>query len=341
MKVSQFAGATAVLRNGDPIEELRLGGQLALSSSTGEINAHDKKELVHRISQLLGATESGDIRTGSVSVSSAQVQAKRREVLAAAYADNSKWVSLGANMAMQVEQQRNRDGIMRRVSVGSTLGQGEIARVNMKTWDAVAMVATSSVDVAPQLVRSKRFFPAEFEITANLRVEQIEIEQVSNDVLDHAYNEGLDATMVAEDRLWKKAADATVGVVNPLEYITGQLTPRTLAAIRDSVTDWNLPARSAIIANDYWKDIIGNAEFSALFDPISKYDLVMNGHLGTLVGLELITDGFRQQTNAFCSAVNSTWWPIPSTTQPTPIVAASVRPQPAALTKATPARAGC
>ena len=294
MKVSQFAGATAVLRNGDPIEELRLGGQLALSSSTGEINAHDKKELVHRISQLLGATESGDIRTGSVSVSSAQVQAKRREVLAAAYADNSKWVSLGANMAMQVEQQRNRDGIMRRVSVGSTLGQGEIARVNMKTWDAVAMVATSSVDVAPQLVRSKRFFPAEFEITANLRVEQIEIEQVSNDVLDHAYNEGLDATMVAEDRLWKKAADATVGVVNPLEYITGQLTPRTLAAIRDSVTDWNLPARSAIIANDYWKDIIGNAEFSALFDPISKYDLVMNGHLGTLVGLELITDGFRQ-----------------------------------------------
>lgn len=91
MKVSQFAGATAVLRNGDPIEELRLGGQLALSSSTGEINAHDKKELVHRISQLLGATESGDIRTG-VSVSSAQVQAKRREVLAAAYAEDRKSV---------------------------------------------------------------------------------------------------------------------------------------------------------------------------------------------------------------------------------------------------------
>jgi hypothetical protein len=31
-----------------------------------------------------------------------------------------------------------------------------------------------------------------------------------------------------------------------------------------------------------------------MLDPVTKYDLVMNGNLGTLVGLELMTDGFRQ-----------------------------------------------
>jgi hypothetical protein len=68
-----------------------------------------------------------------------------------------------------------------------------------------------------------------------------------------------------------------------------------LASIQEQVTDWNLPASTAIMSNDYWKDIIGNAEFSALLDPVSKYDLVLNGKIGTLVGLELITDAFRAE----------------------------------------------
>ena len=294
-----FPGATAVLRNGAPLEELRLGSQLALSSSTGEINAHNKAELALRISQLQQLVEIGEIRTDrafvqQASMSSAEQVATMRAVMAAALADDNKWASLGAATAMQIEQQRNRDGIMRRLSSGQTLSQGDIARVNMKQWDAVAMVATSATELAPQMVRAKRFIPAEFEITANLSVSAIEIEQVSSDVLDHAYNEGLDATMVAEDRLWKKAADATVGLVNPLEYIVGSLNPMILATIRDSVSDWNLPVSTAVMANDYWKDVTGNSDFMALFDPISKYDLVMNGHMGTILGLDIITDGFRQ-----------------------------------------------
>jgi hypothetical protein len=85
-------------------------------------------------------------------------------------------------------------------------------------------------------------------------------------------------------------------MVNPLNYITGQLTPKTLSTIRRGVSDWNLPAQTAIIANDFWDDIIGNAEFSAFLDPVSKYDLAMNGSLGTLVGMTLLTDAFRQPT---------------------------------------------
>jgi hypothetical protein len=197
-------------------------------------------------------------------------------------------------MALQLQEQRNREGFMRRICVGQTLKQGEIARVSMTAWDSVAVIATSAVNVGFQVIRNKIFMPDEFEVNTNLRVEQLQIEQVSGDILEEIYTQGLDAVMVLEDRLWKKSADLTVGVVNPLQYISGQLSPGMLARIRNGVTDWNLPATTAILSNDFWADIIGSADFGQFLDPVNKYDLVLNGYLGTLAGLNLLTDAFRQ-----------------------------------------------
>lgn len=300
-----FAGAKMVLKNGDPLEELRFGKSTsrALDSKSGEFNAYDKKDLVNAITSLMTSVSSGQVTPAyksemATSAEYAQQVSERREILAAAYNDTSgeKWAALGASLALQLQEARNREGFMRRICVGQTLKQGEIARVAMPAWDSIAIVATSSAAVGYQIIRNKVFLPQEFEINANLRVEQLDIEQVSGDILEQSYNQGLDNIMVQEDNLWKKAADQAVGVVNPLNYVGGALTPRILAAVRQAVTDWNLPATTAIIANDYWTDITGSAEFAAMLDPVTKYDLVMHGYLGTLVGLTLLTDAFRQPT---------------------------------------------
>lgn len=298
-----FAGAKLVLKNGDPVEELKFGGsnQRALSASTGEFNANDKSELVRSITKLMQSMSSGEVVPEYQSaIASSEVRARelqeRREILASAYNDQSgkQWAALGANLALQLNEQRNREGFLRRICVGQTLRQGEIARVTLPAWDAVAVTATSSASVGYQMIRNKLFQPDEFEINANLRVEQLEIEQVSGDILEDVYNQGLDAIMVAEDRLWKMAADKTVGVTNPLNYIAGQLTTQVLAQIRQGVSDWNLPATTAIISNDFWSDIIGSADFAQFLDPVTKYDLAMHGNLGTLIGMNLMTDAFRQ-----------------------------------------------
>lgn len=298
-----FAGAQLVLKNGDPVEELRFGksNMRALSASTGEFNANDSKELIRGITQLMQAVSSGEItRADQSALSSSEQHTKalqeRREVLASAYNDASgkQWAALGANLALQLQEQRNREGFMRRIAVGQTLRQGEIARVTLPAWDAVAVTATSSAAVGYQMIRNKIFQPEEFEINAALRVEQLEIEQVSGDILEDVYNQGLDAIMVAEDRLWKMAADKTVGVVNPLNYIAGQLTTQVLAQIRQGVSDWNLPATTAIISNDFWSDVIGSQDFAQFLDPVTKYDLALHGNLGTLIGMNLLTDAFRQ-----------------------------------------------
>jgi hypothetical protein len=303
MNKNLFSGAELVLKNGNPIEDLRFGksNMAALSSSTGEFNANSTQDLINSITQLMTAVASGQVvpKAQSAIASSdeyAREVQERREVLAAAYNDQSgeTWAALGASMALRLNEQRNREGFMRRISVGQTLKQGELARVNMTAWDSVAVVATSAVNIGFQVIRNKRFQPDEFEVNANLRVEQLEIEQVSGDILDDIYTQGLDAIMVTEDRLWKRSADMAVGVVNPLQYISGSLTPGMLARVRNGVTDWNLPAVSAILSNDFWADIIGSADFASFLDPINKYDLALNGYLGTLAGLNLITDAFRQ-----------------------------------------------
>jgi hypothetical protein len=299
---NQFAGAQLVLKNGDPIEALRMGKgrDLALSSSTGEFNAHDKKELVQAITALMGSIGKEIVPTHQSAIASSaefgrELQ-ERREVLASAYNDTSgkEWAALGANLALQLQEQRNREGFLRRIAVGQTLRQGEIARVQLPAWDSVAVVATSSASVGYQTIRSKMFQPDEFEINANLRVEQLEIEQVSGDILENVYNQGLDSIMVAEDRIWKMAADKTVGVINPLNYIAGNLTTQLLAQVRQGVTDWNLPATTAIISNDFWSDVIGSPDFAQFLDPVTKYDLALHGYLGTLIGMSLLTDAFRQ-----------------------------------------------
>ena len=303
MKNNPYSKAKMVLANGDPIEELRFGKsrEQALSSSTGEFNAYDQKDLVSAISNLMHAVQNGQVvpeRQTAVASSQEKMEniRERREILASAFNDDSgkKWSALGASIAQQINEQSSREGFLRRLSVGNTLKQGEIARVPMSTNDAVAVVATSSTDLGYQLIRNKMFQPEEFEINSNIRVEQLDIDQVSGDILEDAYNQGLEAIMVKEDRLWKRSADMSVGVINSLTYIAGDLTTKIMGTLRGIVADHNLPVTSAIISNDYWADIIGSADFSTFFDPITKYDLALNGQLGVLLGMQLITDAFRQ-----------------------------------------------
>lgn len=295
-----YTAAQVVLKDGSPVTDFRMPGsnQRLISQSgahAGEFNANDKKELMRAITGMFDAMASGEMRHQSLSAADKQREVEeRRMAVLAAHADASKWAALGADLAVQITEQRNREGFLRRIAVGQSLKQGELPRVNVQMWDAMAVVATGPANVGYQLVRNKQFHPAEFEVTANLRVDRLEMEQVGGDVLDNLYNQGLDSIMVKEDKLWKMAADRTVGVVNPLNLLAGPLTPQLLATIRQGVTDWNLPATTALIANDFWNDIIGNGDFAEFLDPVTKYDLVLNGELGTLVGLNLLTDGFRQ-----------------------------------------------
>ena len=297
-------GTKFVLRDGAPVSELKFGksNQRMLDSTSGEFNANDTKDLLKQIGNLMTAVANGDVKQESVS--SVEESNMRRDLVVEALADDTgaKWASLGAGIAQQINEEASRQGFLRNIMVANTLRTGDIARIPMPAHEALAVVATAANNVGYQTIRQRVFTPAEFEIVADVRVEALDLEQVSGDLLEHAYNDGLQAMMVQEDRLWKQMADATVGSVNPLEYIAGELTTKNLGRLRQAVAGWNLPATTAIIANDFWSDIIGSNDFATFLDPITKYDLALNGQLGTMVGMSLITDAFRQPNQKVLNA---------------------------------------
>ena len=300
---NQYSGARLVLGSGAPVTDFHMPGsnQQAISAS-GEFNAHDKNEVLRIIAGMMSASSNGGIVPVEQSKMSKSAEAQkdlenRKSALAAAYSDpsGSAWTSLGSSLALQVSEQRDRIGFMRRVCKGQTLSQGQQARVNMPTNNIVAFVATSEANIGHQIIRKRSFYPDEFAIIANVRAELLEIEQNTGDLLEEMYQQALEAIMVKEDRLWKQMADKTTGVYNPLMYIAGNLTPGMLGQLRQAVTQWNLPATTALIANDFWTDIMADSNFGTFLDPVTKYDLVLNGQVATLAGMTMLTDAFRNE----------------------------------------------
>jgi hypothetical protein len=65
--------------------------------------------------------------------------------------------------------------------------------------------------------------------------------------------------------------------------------------MRTELSRFNISPLNCLMAADFWNDITGNTQFSAWFDPVTKYEIVTTGELGQMLGLTFITDGFRQE----------------------------------------------
>jgi hypothetical protein len=293
-------GTSMRLGTGQTPQDLRLkGNAFAAVSSNGEMNAHGNKDLIAAIGQLMAVASSnngsllpvgGDHDEERIySLSAAQ----KLDLLISASADDKTWAALGANIAEDVREQASRQGFVNAVAVVNPLRQGEVARVPMPRHQAQAIIATSPSGMDYQLMRDRYYTPPEFELKYNVRVSKLDLGQATHDLLDHAYNDALEGIMTAGDRVWKSAADQTVNKENDLTLIIGRMSPASVARLKTKVTDWNLPANKLILANNFWEDVMADPAWTSALTPVAQYDLLMNGRISTVFGMELITDGFR------------------------------------------------
>ena len=130
MQKSSARNFRHVLANGDSIESLKINGSgMTALSSNGEINAHDKQELMQSISTIMSLASQGEIKQESVT--SAEQKAAEAEMVAQANSSVEDWAALGAAIAEEIQEQSERRGFLRNVAVGNTLRQGEYQRVPM------------------------------------------------------------------------------------------------------------------------------------------------------------------------------------------------------------------
>ncbi len=258
----------------------------------GELNASSRGDLVQQIAKLMEVASTQGVVTEQ-QMTKLEQAAAHRQMISAAFVSKEAHAELGEVLADELYQAGNREGFMRRFLSRQELSQGQIPRVKMRMKNVVATVASAPSRVATQIVRDNTFYPPEFYITGRPFVEKREIDQSSGDVLEEKYIEGLEAIMVAEDRTFYNLANATINTSNPLTTIVGTMSPAALATLRNQVTGWNIPASAWLIANDIWSDIIGDASFSSLIDPVSKHELLLTGQLGTILGMTVYSDAFR------------------------------------------------
>lgn len=261
----------------------------------GEINASSNIDLMKQIQTLINEAQSGNIRKGVTA--SAEVLAERKKLVEAAMSDRGgeAWQVLGEVIGEEVWETLGREGFARKCLMIKPVGKGEQGRLRIRRKDVTAYQVTQNPNVIASQVRQMYIYPADFYLIGHITIEDLEIEQASGDLLDDKYQDGLEQIMVQEDKIFKRLMDVAAPTSNDL-FFFNTFTPTVFSSMRTQVARWGIPVAKAIIAFDLWNDIIADTEFSTWFDPVSKHDIVLEGSLGSILGVELITDAFRYET---------------------------------------------
>ncbi len=276
---------------------IRPGTKEPWFGSNGHLNAGSNIEAMVQTAKLMQAIASGEVSFDeNKSEEFVVTAAQRRELLVQAYNDHSTttWVETGSSIGAILYETAKRNGFMRRFLLKGDLADGSVPRVQLRTQNVTVAVATGPSMNAPEFARMKYLYPPEFYITGNVRVEDRDIAQGAPDLLEDTMNRSLEQINVVEDRTYIKLLDATVGTANPLVLMSGGMNPTNIAAAKTALTSWGLSSDEAILSADFWNDIVGNAAaFANLFDPVTQHEIVATGFLGTLLGMRITTDGFR------------------------------------------------
>jgi len=290
--MKKSGGATPALASRRPGSNERWFG------GNGEMNAGSNVEAMQSFATLMAEVASGRVKfvDPDVAETATMSASDRTQLLMDSYYDHTtaSWAETGATIGAVLYETATREGFMRRFMEKGELQNGAIPRVQLRFQNVQAIVATSPITVQPQIVNQKYLYPPEFYILGNVRVEERDIAQGAADIMDDTYARAIEQINVQEDRSYLNLLDKSVGASNPMFLLSGGMTPSNLAAARTAILTWGLPAENLLLAADFWTDIAGNAAaFGNLFDPVTRYELVQTGFLGTLLGMGITTDGFR------------------------------------------------
>lgn len=266
--------------------ELKLAGSNELAvGRNGELNASSKRDLLDQQRKFLTAASQGNMLALS--------RQESRDLVQAAFNSPEAHRVLGEKISESLYITANRQGFMRKYLAKIDVEIGSVPRFPLRNKNVTAVWSTSPTRVDSQITRDKWFTPPELTVVARPFIPQVELNQSSGDVLQEKYIEAVEATMVAEDRLYYNQLQKLVGVDNNLTIVSGQLTPYSLMTVVTNVTRWGLKGAHLLMATDLWQDVVGNSDFFQAIDPVARHELLLTGELGTMYGMTVTSDAFR------------------------------------------------
>jgi hypothetical protein len=270
-----------------------------MTDDSGEINASSIKELKQRVTTLTAMARNGQIDCmGQVKDSEwAKSAQEDAALLKAAYASGDEHnIKLTAEVMLEnVWESANRMGWTDHILGVKDCPDGVPNQIEIYRHDAVAFQTLADGAATEQLVHPAFVYPPDYTIQCQIVMNEADIARAGPDFVDRKMQDGLMALMVKRDRILRNLMLQTAGIFNaPTTYAT--FTPQVLATMKNQVDSNLIPSANLLIASDLWVDITSaGAWMDDWTDPVHKYQILQEGKLGTILGLNVITDGFRPQ----------------------------------------------
>ncbi|MCK4500525.1 hypothetical protein KAU11_08500 [Candidatus Babeliales bacterium] len=229
------------------------------------------------------------------SITPLHIKAERAAKFREAYKNKNSKVQMtlvGEVMNGDILEALGREAFARKTLQFMTIGDGKTIKHKIIRKDVGAIASNNDALIIPNLIKQDYIYPSEFMLLANILIDDKEIKQAGEDILEEKYNTGLEAIMTSEDRRLHQLFNIASGLFHN-ELVFSTLTPTVFSTMKTNIGQQGNIATSCLFAMDLWDDVLTDTEFSTWFDPVTKYNLILDGNIGNLMGVNLITDGYR------------------------------------------------
>lgn len=292
-----------VTADGQPaVDGLRIPGSTdTMFNRQGELNASDNKEAMQHIAALLQAVQSGGVRQATMADRTSQADAQRKSEERRAFwqeavndTSGKAMGIVGETFAESIKLTMGREGLARNILITKPIENGRDCRIRVSRKDVTAWRVTGPATVAPSRVKAAWFEAEEYKLIARILVDNADRLRADGDILEEKRLDGLEQIFKAEDEYFIALCDAAAVTANDLVTFA-TFTPTTFQSMRSQIRSWGNNAVNCIIGYSLWDDIVGGTDFSDWFDPVHKYELIMAGELGSMLGVRILTDGIRER----------------------------------------------
>ena len=306
---------TLLNRSGAPVEEAgRMmkrnprSGKIITSATTplidertGEYNAQNKQELWETMESLVSQLKTGELTPTAPTPNDTDDWLSEGHLVQAAFESKNPmepdgpWQVLGEVFSDDIYETMGRTAFADKILAHQDVKEGGIARVRIHRKDVVAWVMVDDGTVAESVVKQGWIFPDGFDIEANVIMREGEIFEAGAQILEEKYQDAVEATLTREDRTLKFLLDNAAQAPNDI-LLFASFTPTVFTNLRRQVLEQGIAVPHAIVAIDIMDDLFADSDWQSWYSPIEKHELAMEGRLGKLADVELLTDGFRYQT---------------------------------------------
>jgi len=264
---------------------------------TGEYNGVSTKDLVGVMESLLQKVKTGEFQPEKPT--SSILQGEGAKLVQAAINDDhpaqnpgGPWQVLGEVFTDDIYETMGRTAFADKVLAHQDVPEMGQARIRIHRKDVVAWAMAGDGIVAESFIKQGWNYPKGFDLEANVVMQCSELHEAGSQLLEEKYQDALEATLVREDRMLKFLLDRAAVAPNDV-LLFPSFTPSTYTSLRRQIIDQGIAVPHMIMAIDVMDDLFKDTDWQGWYSPIEKHELAMEGRLGKLGDIEIITDGLR------------------------------------------------